>query len=150
MEPKDIKITIPKGYEIDMEKSSFERIVFKKKKTINCWEDLEDIKGVFIDSASVIQDYEAIPDDEDRNIFLNKEYAKSAIALAQISQLLPHYDSNVDWYKVTSKYCIVRISNSIHIDTCQSSYHLLAFNSREEAKRFLKYNEQLVKDYFML
>lgn len=150
MEPKDIKITIPKGYEIDMEKSNFERIVFKKKKVINSWEDLENIKGVFIDSASVIQDYEAIPDDEDRNIFLNKEYAKSAIALAQISQLLPYYDSNVDWNRSAVKHCIIRKGNEIIIDTWQSSYHLLAFKSSEEAERFLKYNEQLVKDYFML
>ena len=28
---KEVKITIPEGYEIDREKSSFERIVFKKK-----------------------------------------------------------------------------------------------------------------------
>lgn len=151
MEPKDIKITIPKGYEIDMEKSSFERIVFKKKKVINSWEDLENIKGVFIDSASVIQDYEAIPDDEDRNIFLNKEYAKSAIALAQISQLLPYYDSNVDWGNEDEcKFCIFRVNNRITIDTSYCGYELLAFKSIKEAERFLKYNEQLVKDYFML
>ena len=38
METKDIKITIPKGYEIDMEKSTFERIVFKKKTIKRCME----------------------------------------------------------------------------------------------------------------
>ena len=151
MEPKDIKITIPEGYEIDMEKSTFERIVFKKKEaTINSWEDLRNIKGVFIDYASNIQECEAFQCDENRNTFLNEKYAKSALALAQISQLLPYYDSKVDWDRVTVKHCIVRIGNEIHIDVCQSLYHLLAFNSKEEAKRFLKYNEQLVKDYFML
>ena len=151
MEPKDIKITIPEGYEIDMEKSTFERIVFKKKTIINSWEDLENIKGVFINYASIIQEVrESILDDDNRNVFLNEKYAKSALALAQISQLLPYYDTNVDWNRAAVKYCIVRIGNEIHIDTKQSSYHLLAFNSREEAKRFLKYNEQLVKDYFML
>lgn len=150
METKDIKITIPEGYEIDMEKSTFERIVFKKKTIINSWEDLEKINGVFIDYYSNIQNCEALPQDENRNMFLNEKYAKSALALAQISQLLPYYDSKVDWYKVTDKYCLVRIGSSILIETWQSSYHRLAFNSREEAKRFLKYNEQLVKDYFML
>jgi hypothetical protein len=150
MEPKDIKITIPEGYEIDMEKSTFERIVFKKKKVINCWEDLENIKGVFIDFDSVIQDYEAIPGDEDRNVFLNEKYAKSALALSQISQLLPYYDSNVNWNRNTIKYCIARRGNEIYIDTWQSLYNLLAFKSREEAERFLKYNMQLIKDYFMM
>ena len=151
METKDIKITIPEGYEIDMEKSTFERIVFKKKTIINSWEDLKNIKGFLISYNSNIQECgEIIPNGEDRNVFLNEKYAKSALAMAQISQLLPYYDSKVDWYKVTVKYCIVRIGNEIYIEMWQSSYHLLAFNSREEAKRFLKYNEQLVKDYFML
>lgn len=151
MEPKDIKITIPKGYEIDMEKSSFERIVFKKKKVINSWEDLEKVKGVFINYASNIQECsEATTDDDNRNVFLNKKYAKSALALAQISQLLPYYDSNVAWNRATVKYCILRMGNAIYINTFQSSYHLLAFNSKEEAKRFLEYNEKIIKDYFML
>ena len=147
---KEIKIQVPEGYEIDKEKSTFERIVFKKREDINSWEDLQKIKGVFIDYASNIQECEAFQCDENRNTFLNKKYAKSALALAQISQLLPYYDSNVDWNRAAIKYCIVRIGNKIHIDMCQSSYHLLAFKYREEAERFLKYNEQLVKDYFML
>ena len=150
MEPKDIKITIPEGYEIDMEKSTFERIVFKKKTIINSWEDLKNIKGVYIDYSSNIQECDEDVSNDEKYVFLNEKYAKSALALAQISQLLPYYDSKVDWYKVTVKYCIVRIGNEIYIDMWQSSYHLLAFNSREEAKRFLKYNEQLVKDYFMM
>lgn len=150
MEPKDVKITIPEGYEIDMEKSTFERIVFKKKTIINSWEDLKKINGVFIDYYSNIQNCEALPQDENRNMFLNEKYAKSALALAQISQLLPYYDSNVDWNRTTIKYCIVRAGNKIHIDNWQSSYHLLAFKSIKEAERFLKHNEQLVKDYFML
>ena len=151
MEPKDIKITIPKGYEIDMEKSTFERIVFKKKKTINSWEDIEELSGYTISLESDIEHWSGLTTiAENKNVFLNEKYTKSAIALAQISQLLPYYDSKVDWYKVTDKYCIVRTGSSILIETWQSSYHRLAFNSREEAKRFLKYNEQLVKDYFML
>lgn len=134
-----------------MEKSSFERIVFKKKKTINSWEDLENIKGVFIGYASNIQKCgESISNDENRNTFLNEKYAKSALALAQISQLLPYYDSNVNWRSSKHKYCIDVEHNKIIITTWTSMYHVLAFNSKEEAERFVKYNTQLVKDYFML
>lgn len=151
METKEIKIQVPEGYEIDKEKSTFERIVFKKKKVINSWEDLKNIKGVFINYTSIIQEVrESILDDDNRNIFLNEKYAKSALALAQISQLLPYYNSNVNWDRSTIKYCIARTGNKLYIDTWQSLYNPLAFNSREEAKRFLEYNEQLVKDYFML
>ena len=150
MEPKDIKITIPKGYEIDMEKSTFEKIVFKKRKIISSWEDLKEIEGVFITKDSCTIDYKGGNDAINKNVFLNEKYAKSALALAQISQLLPYYDSNVDWGNAKYKYCIDRDYNRILINQWSSVYHLLAFNSREEAARFLKYNEQLVKDYFML
>ena len=148
---KEIKIQVPEGYEIDKEKSTFERIVFKKKKVINCWEDLEKISGYGITTeCSIVSWLKLSTIEENKNVFLNEKYVKSALALAQISQLLPYYDTNVDWNRAAVKYCIVRIGNEIHIDTKQSSYHLLAFKSREEAERFLKYNEQLVKDYFML
>ena len=148
---KEIKIQAPEGYEIDKEKSTFENIVFKKKEEkINSWKDLKEIEGVFITKCSYIIKYEGSNDDVNKNIFFNEKYAKSALALAQISQLLPYYDSNVDWGNATYKYCIVREYNKISINRWTSVYHVLAFNSRVEAERFLKYNEQLVKDYFML
>jgi hypothetical protein len=147
---KEIKIQVPEGYEIDKDKSTFEKIVFKKK-DINCWEDLEKISGCGITTDCSIEHWSGLSAiDGNENVFLNEKYAKSALALAQISQLLPYYDSNVDWNRSAVKSCIIRKGNEIVIDTWQSSYHLLAFNTREEAKRFLKYNEQLVKDYFML
>ena len=148
---KEIKIQVPEGYEIDKEKSTFEKIVFKKKeKKINSREDLENIRGVYINYNSSIQECEVSSDDTNKNVFLNEKYAKSALALAQISQLLPYYDSNVDWKKVKYKYCIDKEYNKIVINPWTNVYHVLAFNSPEEAERFLKYNEQLVKDYFML
>lgn len=151
METKEIKIQVPEGYEIDKEKSTFERIVFKKKNAINCWKDLEKISGCSITNESDIIHWSELTTIEgNKNVFLNDKDAKSALAMAQISQLLPYYDDNVDWHKVTDKYCLVRVGSNIRIETWQTTYHFLAFNSRKEAERFLKYNEQLVKDYFML
>lgn len=148
---KEIKIQVPEGYEIDKEKSTFERIVFKKKKAINCWEDLEKISGYNITTENDIVHYSRLDViEENKNIFLNEKFAKSALALAQISQLLPYYDSNVDWKNVKYKYCIDKEYNKIAINQWTNIYHVLAFNSKEEAERFLKYNEQLVKDYYML
>lgn len=148
---KEIKIQAPEGYEIDKEKSTFENIVFKKKEEkINSLKDLKEIEGVFITGDSCTIYYKGGNDAINKNVFLNEKYAKSALALAQISQLLPYYDSNVDWNRDTTKYCIERTNNKIYIDNWQFLYHILAFNSKEEAERFLKYNEQLVKDYFML
>lgn len=148
---KELKIEIPEGYEIDKEKSSFEKIVFKKKVEVNCWEDLRNIPGVYIAVNSCITPVAAgSARPHNKNIFLNERYAKSALALAQISQLLPYYDADVDWTSGYSKFCICRVNNKIEIRHFVSMYYVLAFNTKSEAERFLKHNEQLVKDYYML
>lgn len=153
MEPKDIKITIPEGYEIDMEKSTFERIVFKKKEnTINSWKDLKKVEGYYISTSSYIvhNDGSLAPHQEHKNVFLNEKYAKSALAMAQISQLLPYYNTDNNYNTSHYKYCITRDLNNIVIHQWSSTYHLLSFNTIGEAERFLKYNMQLIKDYFMM
>lgn len=153
---KEFKIEIPEGYEIDKEKSTFENIVFKKKEeVVNCWEDIKCTKGIWINKFSKFIDFNIDPllynHDENKNVFLNKKYAKSALALAQISQLLPYYDSNVDWNNSEAKkYCICKYQDTIIIDTWDYYYQPIAFNTQEEAERFLKHNEQLIKDFYML
>lgn len=148
---KELKIEIPEGYEIDKEKSSFEKIVFKKKVEVNCWEDLKRVTGVYItDSNCIVPAVVGLVKPHNQNVFLNEKYTKSALALAQISQLLPYYDTNIDWTIANEKFCITRTSNKIEVRSWISMYHVLAFNTRSEAIRFLKYNEQLVKDYYML
>ena len=148
---KELKIEIPEGYEIDKEKSSFEKIVFKKKIGVNCWEDLRNVPGVYIaENSCIIPVPDCLVLPHNKNIFLNEKYAKSALALAQISQLLPHYDTNVDWKNGYNKYCIERIGDGIEIGAWMHRYCVLAFNTKSEAIRFLKYNERLVKDYYML
>lgn len=149
---KELIVDIPEGYEIDKEKSTFEKIVFKKKVSIvNCWEDINDIDGTFISSHSELTNLGSIPNAHyNRNVFLNEKYAKSALALAQISQLLPYYDAYLSWNYNKWKWCIIKKSNKITIEKFYTTYHLLSFNTREEAERFLKYNEQLVKDYLMI
>ena len=147
---KEFKVEIPEGYEIDKEKSTFEKIVFKKQDSVNCWEDIKQITGCWINPYSHIISYITPTYESSKNVFLNKKYAKSALALAQISQLLPYYDSKVDWNISTPKYCICRYNNNIIINRWDTVYHPIAFNTWEEAERFLKYNEQLVKDFYML
>lgn len=152
MESEEIKIEIPKGYEIDTKKSTFENIVFKKKTIANCWEDLPKVSGALImNTSSEIYTTDDFPTTfSSKNVFLNEKYAKSALALAQISQLLPYYDSKVDWNKYGEKYVIVRSYNSLAIEVNYQVYRLLAFNTYAEAARFLKHNERLVKDYYMM
>lgn len=147
---KEFKVEIPEGYEIDKEKSTFEKIVFKKKEVVNCWEDIKRVEGCWIDAHSDFISTSTHAYYSNKNIFLNNKYAKSALALAQISQLLPYYDSKVDWNNGKMKYCVCRYNDNIIVDIWESYYHPIAFNTREEAERFLSHNEQLVKDYYML
>ena len=133
------------------EKSSFEKIVFKKKVEVNCWEDLKRVTGVYItDSNCIVPAAVGLVKPHNQNVFLNEKFAKSALALAQINQLLPYYDTNIDWTIANEKFCITRTSNKIEVRSWISMYHVLAVNTKSEAIRFLKYNKQLVKDYYML
>lgn len=148
---KEVKIEIPEGYEIDKENSSFEKIVFKKKHEVNCWEDLKGVTGMYVSDNSFISFAKGgLAQRYNKNVFLNEKYAKSALALAQISQLLPYYDTDVYWNILDPKYCICRVKKEIAILPFAKHYHILAFNTLSEAERFLKHNEQLVKDFYML
>ena len=93
---KEIKIQVPEGYEIDKEKSSFEKIVFKKKKAINCWEDLEKISGYGITTENDIVHWpELTTIEENKNVFIISP-------LARISQLNKNTITIINLKKVTT------------------------------------------------
>ena len=90
----------------------------------------------------------------DKNLFIDEKHAKSALAMAQISQLIPYYGgviTDTEWNNShVIKYVIARRNNSIVSESFNIIYHLLAFHTREQRDEFLKNNKQLVMDYFML
>ena len=90
----------------------------------------------------------------DRNLFIDEKHAKSALAMAQISQLIPYYGgviTDTEWNNSNvRKYVITRQNNYIVSESFKIIYHLLAFHTREQRDEFLKNNKQLVMDYFML
>ena len=88
-----------------------------------------------------------------KNLFIDEKHAKSALAMAQISQLIPYYGgviTDTEWNSNVIKYVITRRNNSIVPESFTIIYHLLAFHTREQRDEFLKNNKQLVMDYFML
>lgn len=84
--------------------------------------------------------------------------AKSMLAMAMISQLMPHYGgevTNEEWANENIfKFSIIRIGNSISFliqaKSIYSNYYYLTFHTDNMMRDFLKYNEQLVKDYLMI
>lgn len=154
----ETKIQVPVGYEIDKENSTFECIKFKKKKVdVNIWSDIKRISGVFIDANSELEPVEEIlPGDfEDKNIFLTEKYAKAALALAQISQLMPYYGgeiTNEEWENNKWKYSISMDRNEIAFCSSTHIKYLIAFHTEEQRDKFLSFpeNVRLVKDLYMV
>ena len=155
---KNIKIVPPKGFEIDQENSTFGCIKFKP--SIKRWRDQNDaVSGYYLNGDNVRL---FIEDDwgswcDNHDVFATKKQAKSALAMAQISQIIdndPRFGGSItdkEWADSTLKYCIVRHFNRrIAVRNSQMEYYFLAFHTREQRDLFLAENEDLIKDYLML
>ena len=121
------------------------------------WRDNEKntISGYYIHSNSRItysKDHNNIK--ENYNIFATEKQAKSALAMARISQIMANdkrFGGVVTDEEWTDKswYSIIRINNDLRTVT-RFYYELLAFHTKKQADLFLKENEDLIKDYYML
>lgn len=158
METKEVKIQVPEGYEIDKENSTFECIKFKKKVEVNTWKDIRTLSGTLITAKSDFYHVPKVPVDHivDKNIFISVKYAKSALALAQISQLIPYYGGEItdeEWNNsFIKKYGITVYCNIICKIVVFTNRNILTFHTQEQVDRFLSFpeNVQLVKDLFMI
>lgn len=150
MELKDINL---EDYEISQQ-SDEEIIILRKKKPTPKWEDLKRISGCYIADNCIIRPAtDVTTNGENKNVFLTEKYAKSALAMAQISQLMPYYGGEItdeEWGNSSSKYIIDKYDNRINISFHRNAYYFLAFHTSEQRDEFLKNNEQLVKDYLMI
>lgn len=158
METKEVKIVPPEGYEIDRENSTFECIKFKP--TVKRWRDntYALFVGYYINKDSrIIQTSYCSNNDFNNNIFATKKQAKSALAMARISQIMANDErfggiiTDEEWNNPDiRKYCIDRFAGKQRIDVFDTTYHFLAFHTREQRDLFLEENEDLVKDYLMI
>ena len=132
------------------------------KKEIKTWDDLIKYKipaeGYWLSTEGTINQvpisYAYIFSVGNKNLFFNEKYAKSALAMAQISQLIPYYGGAItdeEWCDDRiEKFYLYRNFNKILKGNASIEYHSLAFHTSEQRDLFLENNEQLVKDYFML
>ena len=157
-EVKELEIVAPEGYEIDRTLSTIDKIVFKKK--VDRWRDRTGLKvsGYFIDEEnnfSVLRDFPYSKPSYD--IFATKAQAKSALAMARISQIMANDErfggvvTNEEWANTyTPKLIITRVKNQIFKDANFGTYHFLAFHTKEQRDLFIEENEDLLKDYLMI
>lgn len=155
---KEIKIIPPEEFEIDQENSTFECIKFKP--IVKRWRDKENntINGFYIGhECSIIPVIQYRNVVSSHNIFATEKEAKSALAMAQISQIIandkrfggPITDEEWKIYGVT-KWTIERSENKILTTFRHYTYTFLAFHTPEQCNLFLKENEDLIRDYLML
>ena len=159
METKEIKINVPDGYEIDEKNSTFECIKFKKKEIISFRaKESAFISGFYIGELSRINYRTDVPFDScNYNVFSTEKQAKSALAMAQISQIMANDKrfggivTDEEWNNTKYKYVIYRSCNKIVCNECLlHTYEFLAFHTKEQRDLFVYENEDLVKQYLMI
>ena len=158
MEEKSIKIQIPDGYEIDEAKSSFTEIKFKpiEDKYPDSWDDAflgKRISGFFTDAHSKIKEICFDFTVYEKSSFKTSKQAKSALAYAQLTQLmaLPCYngDWEADWGDGRQpKYVIIRKFNELEKITNYLYYEEIAFKSPEIRDIFFDKYQDLLQTYY--
>lgn len=159
---KRIVITVPDDYEIqviEQPKENKENKEDKKDNKIKTYQDLIDNKimfnGYYIDIHSNAYRSCLITANKHNILYPSSEKViKSMIAMAKISQLMPYYGGEItddEWFdNKIDKWFIRRCNEDINKDSTRNMYYFLAFHTKEQRDEFLKYNEQLVKDYLTI
>lgn len=146
---KQLKITPPEGYEVDTEKSTFEHIIFKpiQKQLPKSWEELDKIKGWFVNTGSGTEYTQVGTSRHNRNVFATEEQAKAAVALAQLTQLREVYRQGwtPDWKDGSLKYSIDKYEAKIVGDLYFNRSYFLAFQSEEVRDLFLTNFKDLIE-----
>ena len=122
---------------------------------VEVWDDLPEINGYYIERESeIVEITDMYNDSTNLNVFKTKKHAKKALAVAQISQLMPYYGGEItddEWNNNDLvKYVIRRSENRIERGVYNYVYFFLAFHTEEQRESFLLNNEQLVRDYLMI
>ena len=146
---KELKIEVPQGYEIDRQKSTFEKIVFKKiPDNPKTWEEYCLLmKGKTIHYPDYY--YVISRSFEDAyNMFATEERARQFIALGKLLQLRDY------WVKGYDTFSYVVWSNSRSMVSvchwCGVNPYPLTFPTKEMAEEFKDCFYDLIKQAFLL
>lgn len=145
----ELKIEVPQGYEIDRQKSTFEKIIFKKiAENPKTWEEYCSLmkgKKVYYTYCNyvIVSDFS---DTHDK--FATKERARQFIALGKLLQLRDY------WVKGYDEFGFALFGSSdfgVTIgDWIGDSAYSLTFPTREMAKEFKNCFSDLIKQAFPL
>ena len=126
----------------------------------NEWEDkiiaygTKFISGWYLGSDDVFK--ETNEENTDKSTYKTEKQAKSALAYAQLTQLmaLPEYNGDwvPDWDSCSDKFIIGRYSTGFDVDCdcLTKQYYPISFKSKAIRDKFLENNYDLLKEYFEL
>jgi len=117
------------------------------------WYDLKNIQGFYIrESSDIVKGSMFANSIVNINVFATKKQAKSALAMAQLSQLMKDLgdECDVDWEDYSGKHCICRSRDYVTVTIQTYMYRFLAFKTKDVCSAFLEKHERLIKDYFMI
>ena len=141
---KELKIIPPIGYEIDRQKSTFEKIIFKKipenPKTWGEYCSLMKGKTVYYTNCNNIT-VSGFSDAHDK--FVTKKRADQFIALGKLLQLRDYW---VKRSKFEDAICIYTWNDGlIATDDCDINEYALTFPTQEMADKFITCFRDLIK-----
>ena len=142
---KELKIEVPKGYEIDRQKSTFEKIIFKKiPENPKTWEEYCKqttgyVSYFFSSPNSIIKSWF----EGSYNEFMTEERVKQFVALGKLLQLR-------DYWVKRSKFkdaigIFTRSDGVIVADNCDINDCALTFPTQEMADKFITCFWDLIK-----
>lgn len=116
------------------------------------------INGFYINTGTDISKLSKVPNiPYHHDVFATKKQAKSALAMARISQIMVHdiehfggVVTDEEWKEDKPKFVIYRMNGNAFSTSITSSYSFLAFHTAEQRNRFLEKYPQLVADYLMI
>ena len=145
---KELKIIPPIGYEIDRQKSTFEKIIFKKiPENPKTWEEYCSLmkgKTVYYTNCNTIT-VSGFSDAHDK--FVNKKRAEQFIALGKLLQLRDYWVKGYNEFR----YALFGTKDGISLYDCSGFYaYSLTFPTKEMAEEFKDCFEDLIKQAFPL
>ena len=134
--------------------------LIKEPELPKSWEELKDIEGWFIGINGRV--YEEDSKYKERNVFSTEKQAKSALAFAQLSQLVKAL--NGDWeYEWTGKnlydngkhnpnklWTVIRATNNLEVNFKTTHFCHLVFKTKELAEFSLLNHKELWEQYYEL
>ena len=144
METKELKIQIPDGYEIDKEKSTFEKIVFKKKKNTKprSWEEYLELNTGF-DGSGIDWNCGGVQTTglhHRGKAIVPTHLAQPFIAMMQLMSLRQAWigDWTPDWNDETLvKWNIICLQNQVCLCDTLIKSRVLSFPTKEMAGDFM-------------